>query len=193
MANANAPTGLSPARHLTGGEVRLSEHYSIASGYSTSIFRGDPVELTATSGQIQVAADNNVDNLGVFWGCSYIDSAGNPVFKPYWPASTTATSIVAYVYDDPNIEYEIQADTCTVAAIGQLVDFSVATASTGSTVTGLSGYFADLTTGTATTGKNLRIMGIVNRPDNVAGQYAKIRVVFAEHALSRVVSGVGGI
>jgi len=194
MANANAPTGLTPARHLTGGEIRLSEHYTIASTYGTSIFRGDPVELTTTTNQIQpIAAQDNVDNLGVFWGCSYIDSAGNPVFSKYWPASTTATDIKAYVYDDPNIEYEIQADTCAAAALGQLVDLSKPTASTGSTVTGLSGYFADLTTGTATTGKNLRIMGLVNRPDNAFGQYAKIRVVFAEHVLGRVVAGVGGI
>ena len=74
-----------------------------------------------------------------------------------------------------------------------MVDFSTAAASTGSTVTGLSGYFADLTTGTGTTGTNLRIMGLVNRPDNAYGAYAKIRVMFAEHVLGRVVSGVGGI
>jgi hypothetical protein len=33
----------------------------------------------------------------------------------------------------------------------------------------------------------------VNRPDNEYGAYAKIEVVFAEHALKGVVAGVGGI
>ena len=168
----------------------MSDAYSIATGYTSNIFTGDPVQMTGTGKNIALAEAGNVDNLGVFAGCRYVNAAGEQIFAKYWAASTTATDIVALVYDDPNIEYEIQADTIAEASVGQLVDWD---AGTGSTTTGMSGTYADLTSGTATSGKSLRIMGLVNRPDNAYGQYAKIRVTFAEHALKGVILGVGGI
>ena len=189
MANSNASRGLRPVRHVGGGKIRLSDHYSIASAYGTAIYQGDPVQMTGTAKNIELSAATNVDNIGVFWGVSYVDASGNQVFSKYWPASTTATDIKAYVYDDPNIEFEVQADTATSGVVGRLIDWA---AGTGSATTGQSGAYANSTT-TATTGAALRIMGLVERPDNAYGQYAKIRVMFAEHVLGRVIAGVGGI
>lgn len=189
MANVNAPFGLRPFRHMTGGEVRMNE-YSIASAYGANIFHGDPVEMTGTGKNVQLAAAQNVDNIGVFGGCRYVDSQGNQKFSKYWPSGTVATDIVAYVYDDPNIVFEIQCDTLAVGDIGQLVDWA---AGTGSTLTGVSGAYADLTTGTATTNMSLRLVELKRSPDNAYGAYAKALVVFAEHALKGVVAGVGGI
>ena len=190
MANTNAPLGLRPVRHVSGGAVRISDKYSIATGYTSDIFTGDPVQMTGTGKNIELAEAGNVDNIGVFVGCRYVNAAGEQIFSKYWPNTTTATDIVALVVDDPNVEFEIQADTIAEASVGQLVDWA---AGTGSATTGMSGAYADLTTGTATTGKALRIMGLVDRPDNAYGAYAKIRVMYAEHVLGRVVAGVGGI
>lgn len=187
MANTNSPFGFRARRHMTGGMIRLSE-YSIASAYSSNIFLGDPVEMTGTGKNIQLAAAANVDSIGVFAGCRYVDSQGNQKFSKYWPASTTATDIVAMVYDDPNIVFEMQVDTIAAADVGLLVDWN---AGSGSTITGVSGAYADISSAAATD-KSLRILGLVPRVDNAYGAYAKIEVVFAEHALKGVVAGVGG-
>ena len=126
MANVNGPFGLRPARHLTGGVIRASE-YSIASGYATSIFTGDVVEMTGTGTNVGKAAAQNADNIGVFAGCRYVDAQGKQQFSQYWPASTTATDVVAFVYDDPNIVFEAQTDTLAEGDIGALADWNVGT------------------------------------------------------------------
>lgn len=188
MANVNAPSGLKPVRHMTGGVIRLNE-YSIASGYASNLFQGDPVEMTGTGKNIQLAAAGNADNLGVFWGCRYVNAQGEQQFSRYWPANTVATAIKAMVYDDPNIVFETQADTIAEGDVGNLLDWAVGT---GNTRTGMSGAYADSSTKGVADGA-LRVLGIVPRVDNAYGAYAKIEVVYAEHALKGVVAGVGGI
>lgn len=187
MANLNGPYGLRPVRHLTGGCIRMSE-YSIASELAANIFYGDPVEMTGTGRNITLAAADNADSIGVFAGCRYVDATGSPVFSKYWPTGTVATDIVAIVYDDPKIVFSAQATTIAEADVGQLADWN---GTAGSAVTGISGNSVDGTS-YAATGGALRIMGLVKSPDNAYGAYAKVEVIFAEHALSGVVSGVGG-
>lgn len=189
MSNVDSPFGLRAVRHMTGGCVRTNE-YSIASAYNTNLFHGDVVQMTGTGKNIAIAAAGNADNIGVFKGCRYVNAQGEQKFSKHWPANQVATQIVAMVYDDPNIVYEAQCDTLAEGDVGALVDIN---AGTGSTVTGVSGVYADVGAGTATTGKSLRLIELKNSPDNAYGTYAKAFVVFAEHALSRVVSGVGGI
>lgn len=191
MANTNSPFGLRPVRHLSGGVIRANE-YSIASDYGTNIFTGDVVELSGTGKNVTKAAATNVDNIGVFAGCRWVDASGKQHFSQYWPASSvsTLTDIIAYVYDDPSLIFECQADGAVVGEMQLLVDWNVGT---GSTVTGQSGLYAVVSGTSATTGGSLRVMGLVDRPDNAYGSYAKIEVMFAEHVLGRVVSGVGGI
>lgn len=189
MANTNAPSGFKPIKHLTGGAIRLSE-YSIASGYGTAIYSGDRVEMTGTGTNVAKSAAGNTDDIGTFAGVMYVDSVGNQVFSKHWPASTTATDIRALVYDDPNIVFEVQCDTLAEADVGQLVDLNVGT---GSATTGLSGAYADVGAGTATTGKTFKILRLVPRANNAYGAYAKAEVIAVEHAHSGVVSGVGGI
>lgn len=188
MGNVNGPVGLKAVRHMTGGCVRLSE-YSIASGYTTAIYKGDPVEMTGTGRNIALAAAANVDNIGVFAGVRYVDAQGNQVFSRYWPASTTATDIVALVYDDPETIFEVQCDTLAEADVGNLMDWA---AGTPSAVTGLSGAYADEST-KATTACSLRIQRLVPRVDNAYGAYAKAEVTFAEHALKTGAAGAGGV
>lgn len=82
--------GLTPSRTLgSRPDNSALDVYGIASGYATSIFLGDPVNLTS-SGTLEVA-DSGDDYIGVFMGCSYTDSAGEVQFSKYWPASTTSS------------------------------------------------------------------------------------------------------
>ena len=194
MANVNAPFGLKPVRHQTGGNIQ-SNTYPIASAYGTAIYTGDPV-LLHSDGTIIIGVGTggtpSVQMLGVFGGVSYKDAAGAIQWKQYWPASTVATEVKAIVYDDPEIIFQIQSDATGVAAgdVGQLCDVEIVA---GSAATGKSGTNLDMSTGSATTGKHLRIMRIVDDGVNVAGAYAVVEVTWAEHALKGVVSGVGGI
>ena len=189
MANTTAPRGLVPVRHPSGC-IRVGE-YSVdgTTPYAYNIFKGDPVQMTGAGRNVALAEAGNVDNIGVFGGCKYVDANGSQQFSNYWPASTTATDVVAYVYDDPNIVFEIQCDTIAVGDVGNLIDWN---AGTGSTVTGNSGAYAQEST-KATTGEPLRIERLVNRVDNAYGAYAKVEVTFATHARKGVVSGGGGI
>ena len=125
----SAPYGLKPI-NLIGGQVFAgsTRMFPIASGYNTSIFYGDIVELT-TDGTI---VKNNTTSgtsatagiVGVFLGCEY-SNTGGPIYGKnrfqYWQAGTTASDAVAYICDDPDAIF--QAAICstgtTLAYAGQ--------------------------------------------------------------------------
>lgn len=118
-------------------------HYTIATGYATAIYTGDPVAKVAGGTLVRGVAGAAV--VGVFKGVVFTDSTGTTQYFPYWPAATTATNIDAYVLDDPYAEFNIQVTgnnpisaTPTVNAvdIGKNANFVIAA---GSTATGYSG------------------------------------------------------
>lgn len=187
MANTNAPFGLRPSRHLLNGDPPTTS-YKIASGYSTALGKGDLVKLAGTSGNIVVAAAGDTNVIGVFAGVEYNNSDGQRVWSDYWPASATGTNIIAYVWEDPFIVWEVQADSYAVTDQGALCDIVVGTPSS----TKLSSTSYAQVSSTATNGKTLRIEGLVERVDNAVGAYAKILVTFAEHARLTPHSGTGG-
>jgi hypothetical protein len=189
MANADNAICFVPIKHKTGGEIRLTE-YSIKSAYSTALGKGDPVQLTGLGTNIAKAEATNVDNIGVFAGCRYIDLLGNPVYTEYWTASTAtkgAVDAVALVWDDPLIVFRAQMNTCAAANIGTLSDWD---AGAPSATTRLSG--AELVAGTATSAASMRILGLSDIPDNAYGTYAKVDVMFAEHVLDLAADDTGG-
>tara|TARA_R100001082_G_scaffold105420_1_gene77486 strand:- start:8 stop:583 length:576 start_codon:yes stop_codon:yes gene_type:complete len=187
MANLDAPSGARPFRHLSGGMIRASE-YKIASGTSSNIFTGDFVKLLAT-GYIDVASAGN-RILGVFAGVKYTASDGEVVYKKYFPTGTTtlaSADVTAYVYDDPNITYRIQsAGSADFADIGNLADH---VAGSGSTTTGQSGHEVSGTTGTGTAG--LRILRLIDDPDNSAGTNGELEVAIYEHELNQHIDADG--
>jgi hypothetical protein len=188
MANTNGPFGFRPVRRLDGGgDIRTTE-YSIASTYNTAIYTGDPVQMTGTGRNIELSEAGNVDNIGVFAGVRFVNAAGEQKFSKFWTAGTTGTDIVALVWDDPNIVFECQFDTLAAGDIGELTDWN---AGTGSAATGQSGAYCEAAG--ATSGESMRILRLVNRPDNEYGAYAKAEVCFIEHVLKGVIAGVGGV
>lgn len=190
MPNVQAGFGLRAVRHLGGGEIRENE-YHIASGYATSIYRGDPVQQ-APDGSIIIAEAGNVDNIGVFNGVHYVDANGNQKFAHYWPGGIVATEIKAHIYDDPMIIFQIQSDATGVADVdlGSGADWEIVA---GDARFSISGTNLDVSAGLAATAKSLRILRIVEDNENVAGPFAIVEVMFNEHVLKGVVSGVGGI
>ena len=176
MANSDAYSGFRPAYHFTGGTIREQE-YTIADLYGSNILAGDMVKSTGTGRNIAVCVAGD-RALGVFAGCRYVAANGDVVFRGYWPASTDAIgTIVAYVYDDPWIVFEVQAGgTLGIAAtdVNQMAD--MVSTHAGSTSTGRSGQEVD------DVGQlGLKVLGLIDRPANDYGVNAKVYVLINEH------------
>jgi hypothetical protein len=187
MSTTLAPVGLKPVAHLTGAVVRPQQG-TIASGYASNIFFGSPVVILA-DGTLGIGADRSTNRLvGSFAGCEYTAADGRRRVSNYWPASTTATEIIAFYYADPDIIYEIQADgSITQAQVGALLSFGTGSneVSDGSTSTGLSTAAANV--GTSPT--QLQVIGFNRDPDNAAGDtYTKVHVIIAQHQFRANVS-----
>ena len=177
MANVDAAFGLVPVRHMSGNIPRANK-YTITSGLAENIFTGDLCILTA-DGVITPHTATEVNNIGVFAGVSYTASDGSYVYSQYWPTGTTATNIIAYVYDDPYIVYKVMSDGSPAQTnIGNCADV---VAGAGSTTTGQSGFELNSTmsNGTAT----CKIIGLYESPDNAFGANAVVEVLINEHIL----------
>jgi hypothetical protein len=138
MANKVELYGLRPVRQLNGSPfINAQNRYRIAADYGTSIYQGDLVEPLA-SGTIQKHTGNTSGQVvGVFNGCFYTDpTTQKPTFKNYYPASTNASDITAFVIDAPETVFEINSNLSFVVA-DIFKNFSV-TDTTGSTQTGIS-------------------------------------------------------
>lgn len=138
MANVLERFGLRPSRQLNGSPfINAQNRYRIASGNSTSIFQGDLVTPLA-SGQItRYVANTSNSVVGVFNGCFYTDpTTQKPTFSNFYPSSTNASDIVAFVIDGPETVFEINADD--VFAVADIFkNFTVNNVS-GNTQTGIS-------------------------------------------------------
>jgi hypothetical protein len=167
MANKDAAFGMKPVRMIggapyTGGQSR----YRIAANYGTSIFQGDMV-AQVTGGTVEVHADGGtVPVVGVFNGCMYTDpTSGEQVFSNYYPASTNASDLIAFIIDDENVVYEIQADD-TFPVTDLFGNFDIVYTSAGSTKTGISGSELDVTTGATNTNLPIKAIDISEDPNN---------------------------
>lgn len=119
MGSINAPFGLRVTGRHDNGSLEVFRQYPIASGYNTNIAAGDVVQWvdggTSTTIEKQTATGDtsaDIDMLGVFVGCSYTDpSTGQLWFSNMWPAGTAASDAMAFVVDDPQALYVVQAST----------------------------------------------------------------------------------
>ena len=188
MSASNAPFGLRPAYHPSGLDRAKALANGIVSAYSSDILKGAPVKM-ATTGVLQVIASTEAW-LGAFDGVEFTDSTGRRRVSNYWPASTVATAVVAYYYDDPQIVYEIQADGVVAqTAIGDNANFSNLTA--GSNVTGLSQCTISSSLSGSSAYAQMRILDIAPYPGNAWGDaYPILRV---SNSLSQFVAPINAI
>lgn len=190
MSTTAQAYGLIPVSHPSG--QNRANLYTIASGYGTAIYKGDLVKVH-TDGTLNIGGGAGVASVGVFAGCEYTDANGKPTVSPYWPASTTATNIKAYVYDDQATTFKISTaggtpSGYTQAVVGQQADV-VTTA--GSTNTGVSGTYLDAIQAAGQLG-NLRVIGFVdNTPYNATtNPYPEILVQLVEVQFAQNAVGV---
>ena len=180
MATTATPMGAEPTDTLSAsgsftGKVR---HIKVASGYGTAIFYGDFVKLVNTGTVEKDTGTTSATPVGVFVGCAFTSpSTGELTFSQYFPASTAASDIVAYVVDDPNVLMRMQSDEA-IAQTG--LGNNVAVVQTaGSTSIGRSKNAVDGSSIATTNTLPLRIIDFVDGPTSAVGDtYTDVIVKF---------------
>ena len=175
MATTAAPYGLKPVKRADGMAYAgaTSQYLIDPAGEGTNLFYGQVVHIGA-DGYIALSTATGADattnalptgttltgSLGVFVGCEYVNSDGQTVHSQYYPSG--ALNAKAYVVDDPNVLFQVQADgAMDQSDIGANTFFAAAqSTSTGSTSTGNSTSAVDATTVTTTAA--FRIVGAVS-------------------------------
>ena len=164
MATTAAPYGLKPVKRADGMAYAgaTSQYLIDPAGEATNLFYGQVVHIGA-DGYIALSTATGADgttnafptgttltgSLGVFVGCEYVNDQGQPTFAQYYPSGTSnGGAIRAYVVDDPNVLFQVQADgAMDQSDIGANTFFAAAqSTSTGRTATGNSTTAVDATT-----------------------------------------------
>jgi hypothetical protein len=171
MASTQSPYGLKAVNRVDGlpyaGETRRL--LITPAGYASNIFYGQVVKIH-TDGYINLVTETGgtgdafpAGTIGVFVGCSYVNTQGQTVFSQYYPSGST--NAIAFVVDDDRAVFQVQAaGQVTQSQLGQNVFFSAAQNGTngsgGSTQSGnsLSAVSATPQAGTAA----FRIVDFVN-------------------------------
>jgi hypothetical protein len=150
--------------------------YRIAAGYATAIYFGDAVRMNVSgpTGYVEQWANGDGGTAtkilaGIFLGCRYYSTSQKKTIENnYWPGSDATGDVVAYIADDPQAQWKVQAgiaSAITQTSIGQNADI-VATP-TGNTTTGISGM--SLSTPTTTVTLPFKVMNVITTPPGANG------------------------
>lgn len=202
----NAPEGFVENVSKISATCNTQDYqYDIASGYATSIYTGDPVTPLNTGYIGRATAGTSNPVMGVFKGVTYRSLTNELMFFPYWVASTAtkdAGAAQAYVIDDPFVVFTIQVGggglQATRADINKNANYSFGAG--GSTFSGKSGAFLDISTVGTEAEKNCRILSItpgftaeISLPsENALSQnYNNVNVLFNNHKFKGGTGTVG--
>ena len=159
MSATSAPVGLRPYGNLGGNYNGTFRQYHILSTESTRICFGDIVKLTDAGTTTTIQKDTGTTSatpIGIFLGCRYTDvSTSQLTFSQQW-SGAAHTGGMAYVCDDPNVLFEIQADGSVndddIAANAALVQ------GTSSATLSISRVSLDISTAATTAALPIRIV-----------------------------------
>jgi hypothetical protein len=194
MASTASPYGLKPVNELGGLPYAGSTRSFLfdPAGYGANVYNGSLVYVK-TTGYIEIVTATGADattnglpvgtantgSVGVFVGCSYVNTQGQTVFSQYYPSGSL--NAVAFVVDDDRCVFQVQsAGTVTIAALGANVFFSTGAVATGSTTTGNSTASVVAGASAVTTTAAFRVVGFVNMVgfSQVGDAYTDILVKF---------------
>jgi len=197
MANTSRPSGLRPVRSLTGGPWNGAMNiYYHSTANASAIYKGalvtsDSALASPTCGpdplgicqSIMICADDEPSAIGVAWTFGNTIALAADVTNLERKYCAASTGMYIGVIDDPNVIYEIEGNSGTWLSsnIGDFCDTSNNAA--GSTTSGRSTCVADHASVTAATAQ-LRVLRVVNRPDNAIGAYNKLEVMIAERLMA---------
>ena len=182
MSSTATPFGASTNGTIVGAAfTNKVTHYKIKNAYGTSIFYGDFVKWGDDNPNTTVQKDTGTTALtpiGVFLGCAYTDP-NTKQFTPnqYFPASTAADDITAYVCTDPFVIMQMQCDGA--ADQDDLGKNCAIVQPAGSTSIGRSKNSVDISTVATTATLPVKIIGFVDGPDSAVGDaYTDVLVMF---------------
>lgn len=174
MALTSTPYGLRPINAIGGRPFAGStRQLPITSGFNTAITNGDLVAVAANGTIVKVTVVGTNANpfptgtVGIFLGCSYTDTVRGFTQNNQWPAGQVAADAQAYICDDPNALFQIQAD----AAVAQtLMHSNFAVNQTApDTANGNSRISLDVATAAATATIAFKLVDFVNAPGSTVG------------------------
>lgn len=169
MANTSAPFGFRQVSGTGSAPTYEQVAMAVASSNTTAIYYGDavvPVTGSAT-GYIKQATASTVALAGIFYGCQYLStSQKRTVWSNYWPGSDASSDVIAYVVNDPNAKFVVQAGGTNVgfSKIGQNIQLNVGT---GNSASGISGMYVETPATTATL--PFRVVDVVSQPPGANG------------------------
>jgi|TARA_R100000426_G_scaffold17531_1_gene15742 hypothetical protein len=183
MANVSEKFGLRPYRKLDGTPlVGAQNRYTVKNNYGTAIYQGDLVIPTSAGNIERHTAGNGTAVVGVFNGVFYTDpTTQKPTYKNYYPGSVATDDITAFVVDDPDAVFLMDADAAFTRA-DLYKNYSV-TNTTGVTQTGISKVQLDVSASGTTTTFAVQAIDISQDPDNsdTANANANILVRINNH------------
>jgi len=197
MANKDRPLGLKPVKHINGapwnGKVNI---YYKAAGLAEAMFIGTPVmsagsaDATGKYPTIKLAGQTSVRGVIVGFGNTpYLAADLTDLDLTNSPASTA--HYVAVV-DDPQVIFEAQEDNdsadLAATSAGSNADL---TTESGNTTTGKSTVEIDSSSEDTTSTLQVKIMRLVDRPDNALGTYSKWEIMFNQHELGQGLGAAG--
>ena len=189
MANVLAPFGFAQVGSASGppnfARAGSGNPYRIAATWTTPIYFGDAVRMwvsgdgsTSSAGYLVtwIAGDGNVSTptkilVGIFVGCEYYSASQKQNVKSnFWPGADAVGDVTAYVCDDPEAQFMVQAGVVSVpftqVYIGSTAD--VVATPIGSTLTGISGMTLD--TPTTSAYFPFKVVNVVNTPPTANGR-----------------------
>ena len=129
----DAPYGFKAINELNGlPYAGATRQFPIARSYATNIFYGDLVQLQ-TDGTLILTSYSAASSptsviagaIGVFVGCQFTNPTTKQLqFSQYYPASTAADDIEAFVIDDPSAVFKVvmvgqtSSESNTASAVG---------------------------------------------------------------------------
>jgi hypothetical protein len=208
VPNTNAPFGFTPYRGNGAAPTYELATRLIAANNTTRIFQGDPV-IPLTTGYItQMAAGGTVRCEGIFSGCKYLStSQKRTVWSNFWPGADATGDVEAYLYSNPQMQFEVQTSDSTGTAavvfanIGEYINIgygiNLVGTPNGNTATGLSTASVDQDTLATTVTHPFTIVGLIESPpgsdgtDSTSANPEYNRVIVAFNNASSRTNGAG--
>lgn len=171
MPNVNAPFGLRCLMQTLDGGCPVIAEFQKAPSYATALFIGDAVNQVADA-TIQASATP---------GTTYYTG----VNLNYGAASKQTSHLVIV---SPAAVYVAQANG-VLDAVDRGLNANLALGA-GNANTGISGHTINASSKNTTASLDVKLLDLLDTPDNEYGQYAKFVVVFNKHRYHGGVAGV---
>ena len=202
MANVNAPMGLRPVKSINGASWNEQGNlYHIPAGDTSAYYIGDVVKSAANSdanGVPDVAKAAGTDTLrGVIVGVlpsqpygTSLQGATLDLANTFIPATKTRDYYVMVV-DDPETIFEVQGDATATNQIAANSNKNASLTVTAPTAPGQwSNTVINSSTIATTNTLNIRLVGLVQKPNNAFGAYARWLVKINLHEFMGGTAGI---